>query len=86
MDPETGRLARLHMEEEMRAGSAIDPREALEKELAADEESKEAILEMLERADKEGRDPPPLVAVDEPVVQRLRLGDKELRRRRQRRR
>lgn len=86
MDPESGRIARLMMENEeaerVKPGDHMFPGDVV----PADKESAAVIQEMLDRAEAEGRDPAPLVAIEEPVVQRLRLGDKELRRRRQRRR
>lgn len=86
MNPEDGAIMRLRTPADARPGDQIDPAAALKEGLAADEDSKEKLMEMLERANAAGRDPAPVTLVDESVVQKLRLGEKELRRRKQRRR
>ncbi|MGH2940342.1 MAG: hypothetical protein ACRDPE_19725 [Solirubrobacterales bacterium] len=79
MDPRSGELYRLAMDREADAGEVVAAKEAK----AADEETK---LKLAELMAEEGGADRPLVLVDESVVQKLRLGEKELRRRRQRRR
>lgn len=79
MDPRSGELFRLQTDDAATAGDVIAAKEAK----AADAETEEKLKALMAEADGGDR---PLVLVDEPVVQRLRLGDKELRRRRQRRR
>lgn len=79
MDPRTGELYRLHPPVEASIGDAIAAKEAKAADL--DTEAKlEALL-----AEKDGGDRP-LILVDEAAAQRIRLGDRELRRRKQRRR
>lgn len=78
MDPRSGELYRLRAEEAA-AGDVLRAKDAR----AADMETREKLKALME---EEGGPDRPLVMVDEQVVQKLRLGEKELRRRRQRRR
>jgi hypothetical protein len=82
MDPHSGELYRLAMDREADREAQVGDRIAAADAKAADEETRLKLQELL----AEGGGDRPLVLVDEAVVQKLRLGEKELRRRRQRRR
>lgn len=87
MDPKSGELfGPLPTSKDARAGDTmtadvlVELREKMDEELAAKVDGAE-VDRALEHLNAGGR----LVAVDGDAVQRLRLGDRELRRRRQRR-
>ena len=89
MDPRTGRIYELSGEgdgDPPAIGATIGADAVLRNELLADRAGVEADPEAMTRLEEMAERRERLVAVDESVVQKLRLGEKELRRRKQRRR